>query len=220
MRRRPVMTFSFSGPYLSAMRSVPCGPSLDAFEVLDEAFVLEDLGDRLLCPRSRNVDRLVVGRVRVADARQHIGDRIGYYCHVTSNAPLPRRLGHAGNEASVRVLAEADAAHGKLAQVAARAAADAAAVVPRTANFGLRFDLTIKLVLAITWTPLFVLRGADQARVGRLALCSGSPIASRNAVASSSFLAVVTITMSMPRALSTLSKLISGNTSCSRRPML
>ena len=42
----------------------------------------------------------------------------------------------------------------------------------------------------------------------------------RNSDASSSDFAVVTIVMSMPRALSTLSKLISGKTNCSRRPRL
>src|SRR5580698_110161 len=43
--------------------------------------------------------------------------------------PLPRRLGHPGNHAFMRVLAEADAAHSKAAQITARASADAATVV-------------------------------------------------------------------------------------------
>ena len=81
MRRRPVMTFSFSGPYLSVMRSVPCGPSLELFEPGDEAFVEQDLRDGLLHLRRRDVHGLMVDVVRVADAREQVRDRIGDDSH-------------------------------------------------------------------------------------------------------------------------------------------
>src|SRR5580658_582513 len=48
------------------------------FEALDETFVLQNLRDGLFRSRGRHVDRFVVGRVGVADARQHIGNRVGY----------------------------------------------------------------------------------------------------------------------------------------------
>src|SRR5882724_4994421 len=44
--------------------------------VLDEALVLQDLGDAHLEPRARDVHLLVLGPARVADTRQHVGDRI------------------------------------------------------------------------------------------------------------------------------------------------
>src|ERR1700722_20505565 len=55
---------------------------------------------------------------------------------------LPRRLGYAGNDAFVRVLAEADAAHGELTQITARATAQLATIVRANAEFRrlLRFD--------------------------------------------------------------------------------
>src|ERR1700737_4873087 len=112
----------------------------------------------------------------------------------------------------MRVLAEADPAHAELAVVRAGAATDFAAVV--RAHAELRRALR-----------LLDQRGLGHYRVAPAAavaagFCSGSPIWVRNSVASSSLRAVVTMTMSMPRALSTLSKSISGNTSCSRRPRL
>src|ERR1700730_13073596 len=110
----------------------------------------------------------------------------------------------------MRVLTEADPAHAELAVVRAGAAADFAAVV--RAHAELRRALR-----------LLDQRGLGHYRVAPVVpagFCSGKPIWVRNSVASSSFLAVVTMTMSMPRALSTLSKSISGNTSCSRRPRL
>jgi len=49
-------------------------------------------------------------------------------------------------------------------------------------------------------------------------LANGAPINVSNSFASSSFVAVVTNAMSIPRIFSTLSYSISGNMSCSRRP--
>jgi hypothetical protein len=61
----------------------------------------------------------------------------------------------------------------------------------RTPNFGTRRDFMIMLVFATLY-----LLAAD---------CNGSPMATKNSAASSSVFAVVTIVMSIPRALSTLS---------------
>src|SRR5213594_2541842 len=45
-------------------------------EVLDEALVLQDLGDAHLEPRAGDVHLLVLGAARVANTRQHVGDRV------------------------------------------------------------------------------------------------------------------------------------------------
>src|SRR4029434_1051233 len=45
-------------------------------EVLDEALVLQQLGDAHLEPRAGDVHLLVLGPARVADTREHVGDRI------------------------------------------------------------------------------------------------------------------------------------------------
>src|SRR5262245_1509498 len=95
---------------------------LDDPEVLDEPLVLEDLGHAQLELRRRDVDLLVLGAAGVADAREEIGDRI-------ADHGLPARLDHAGHLALERELTEADAAGLELAEVAARSAADLAAVV-------------------------------------------------------------------------------------------
>src|SRR5579872_140126 len=103
----------------------------------------------------------------------------------------PRRLGDAGQVAFVRLFSEADAAHREFAQIAARPAAlEATVMLPH-------FELRLALALL------------DQAGLSHQAalpsLRSGMPISSRNANASSSVCADVTITMSMPRTASTLS---------------
>src|ERR1700681_182643 len=56
----------------------------DEFEVLDEAFRLEELCDLLLQARGGHVDALVKRRVRVLDAGEHVRDGIGYHCHSLS----------------------------------------------------------------------------------------------------------------------------------------
>src|SRR5437773_1567790 len=66
---------------------------LEQPEVLDEALVLQDLGDPHLEPRRRDVDLLVLGAARVADARQHVGDRVASHGLTSSpsrcRAPRP-----------------------------------------------------------------------------------------------------------------------------------
>ena len=72
------------------------GPLLVVLEhakVLDEALVLQDLGDPHLEPRGRNVHLLVLGAARVADARQQVGNRIASHTAPTSSpsrCPEPR----------------------------------------------------------------------------------------------------------------------------------
>src|SRR5712691_10441730 len=51
---------------------------LDEAEVLDEALVLEDLGDPHLELGGRDVHLLVLGAARVADARQEVCDRVAH----------------------------------------------------------------------------------------------------------------------------------------------
>src|SRR5262245_28136484 len=113
----------------------------------------------------------------------------------------PARLDHAGHLALERELAEADAAQLELPQVSPRAAAQLAAVV----------DARLELHRA--------LRLHDQRGLGH-DYCSlnGTPRWARSALASSSVRAEVTMTMSMPRTLSTLSYVISGKMTCSFSP--
>src|SRR3972149_11674554 len=58
-------------------------------EVLDEALVLQDLRDAHLQARGRDVDLLVLGAARVADARQHVGDRIAPHGLTSSPSRCP-----------------------------------------------------------------------------------------------------------------------------------
>src|SRR2546422_8071349 len=70
MIRRPPRSTLF--PYTTLFRSHaqrPLRRVLEQPEVLDEALVLQDLGDPHLEPRRRDVDLLVLGAARVADAR-------------------------------------------------------------------------------------------------------------------------------------------------------
>jgi len=52
---------------------------LDLANVRDEAFQLQDLGDVLLEVGRRDQRLLVTSERRVANARQHVGDRIGHH---------------------------------------------------------------------------------------------------------------------------------------------
>src|SRR5690242_6639629 len=103
----------------------------------------------------------------------------------------PRRLRDAGDLAHMRALAETDAAQAELPQVTPRAAAQLATVVRAHLELGLELGFL------------------DQTRLRHQAAApsrrSGIPISSMNATACSSLRAVVTMTMSMPRTISTLS---------------
>src|SRR6059058_2168027 len=93
-------------------------------KVADVALLLEKLGDLNLHPRGRHRRVLVQRLVRVADAGEHVCDRIGQH-----RSLLPARLRHAGNRALVRQFAEADPAEAELAEDRARTAAPVAARV-------------------------------------------------------------------------------------------
>src|SRR5574341_2407550 len=95
---------------------------LEQPEVLDEALVLQDLRDAHFQARGGDVDLLVLGAARVADAREHVGDRIAPH-------GLPARLPDAGHLALERQLAEAESAHLELPQVAARTPAELAPMI-------------------------------------------------------------------------------------------
>src|SRR5262247_4281288 len=58
-------------------------------EVLDEALVLQDLGDANLEPRGGDVHLLVLGAARVTDTRQHVGDRIASHGLTSSPSRCP-----------------------------------------------------------------------------------------------------------------------------------
>src|SRR5205814_7479970 len=78
--------------------------------VPDVALLLQEAGDLHLHPRARHLGLLVERLVRVPDAGEHVCDRIGQHVSL-----LPAGLGHAGNHALVREVAQADAAEAELA---------------------------------------------------------------------------------------------------------
>src|SRR5262249_34528775 len=172
---------------------------LDEAEVLHEPLLLEDLGDPDLEPRGGDVDLLVLGPTGVADAGQQVGDRIAHH----DRPPLPARLDDTRDLALQGQLPEADPARLELPQVSPGPATELAPVI------GARLELRRCVLLH------------DQRRLGhRHDSRNGKPTWVSNAFASSSVCAVVTIVMSMPRTLSTLSYTISGKITCSRSPML
>src|SRR6267378_3937053 len=92
----------------------------------DVALVLEDARNLGLELRDRNIDALVLGGRRVAEARQKIGN--GIRLHNSPKRLLPAGFHDAGDFSLQRHTAETDTAHLELADIPARAAADAAAV--------------------------------------------------------------------------------------------
>src|SRR5580698_9256776 len=126
MRRRPLITFSFSGPYLSWMRMKPCGPSVTRSKLTTKPSSTRICAIACL---GRDAGISTVLWLAIFALRMRVS--ISAMGSVTADmpSPLPRRLGHAGNNAFVRVLAEADAAHSEATQVTARTPADAATVI-------------------------------------------------------------------------------------------
>src|SRR6202171_3754877 len=117
-------------------------------EALDVALVLEHLGDRQFDLGCGHLRRGLLRELRIADARQHVGDRISHAHVFTSTsvatslivAPgkrrsLPTGLDHAGNLAAHRDFAQLVAPQPELAVDAARASSQPAAVAkPRRAR--------------------------------------------------------------------------------------
>src|SRR5260221_308419 len=94
-------------------------------EVLDVALVLQHPGDGALQSRSGHRDLRVADQLRIADAGQHVGDRV-MHAHIAS--PLPARFDDAGHFALEREVAQLVAAQTEHAVDAARPAGDRAAV--------------------------------------------------------------------------------------------
>src|SRR6266508_5093826 len=122
---------------------------------------------------------------------------------------LPAGLGHAGKLAAVRHLPQADPAEPELAEHGLRPAAALAAGVAPDGELRLAglLDLQCSLRHVSVLLALHIHRSAK-----------GNPRCLSRARPSSSFLAVVTTVMSMPRTRSILSWLISWNMTCSVRP--
>ena len=122
--------------YLSThAQQLPPVLRLERLVVLNEVVLLQDLRDLDLHLRDRHVHAAVLRPAGVADAREHIGDRIGH-AHVIRfprsivsnrsaqfacdwhgtrrNEWLPARLAHAGDVSRQRQLAEADSADAEL----------------------------------------------------------------------------------------------------------
>src|SRR3972149_5599958 len=116
---------------------------------------------------------------------------------------LPARLGHTRNLPPEGQHAEADSAHAKSPEIAARSAAEPAPVIPS--------DPKLRLLLRFQDEGLFCHDPPPQDR-------KGNPTCSSRAFASSSFRAVGWIQISIPRTISTFSYLTSGQMSCSLTP--
>src|SRR4051794_5654461 len=120
---------------------------------------------------------------------------------VVGMGPLPAGLGHTGQLAAVGHLAQADPAQAGLAVDGLGAAAALAAGVATDGELGLARRLHPQCSL----------------RHGQFSL-NGKPSCLSSARPCSSFVAVVTTVMSMPRGRSMRSWLISWNMTCSVRP--
>src|SRR2546423_909758 len=149
--------------------------------VADVALLLEEAGDVDLHPRGRHRGVLVQRLVGVADAGEHVCNRIGQH-----RSLLPARFRHAGNRTLVRELAEADPAEAELAEDRARAAAPVAARVVAH--------------LVLLGSPLL----DDERRLRHYSFllspsAKGRPRACSSARACSSVWAVVVIVTSSPR---------------------
>ena len=188
------------------MRS-PAAPAAAAATLVavDVALLAAGCGRAPLELGRRDLDRLVGGHDAVADAGQEVGDGVGHaHCAI-----LPARLGHAGDVALVRELAQADPAQAELAVDGARpAAACDSACTPRVLYFGGRcWTRTIWEVLAIEFL-VSVPQAAtawsfeDSKPAGRPSRANGMPSASSSAKASASVCAVVVMVTSRPRTWS------------------
>src|SRR5215211_4223173 len=111
------------GAVLQGYDEPPLDPAPPLGDVLNVALLRENPGDLCLHLRVRNLDRLLLGHVRVADARQEIRYRIG------DRHLLPTRFRYARDLALVCQLPQADPAQPELPVVALRPAAPLAAVV-------------------------------------------------------------------------------------------
>ena len=80
------MTFSPCGPYFRNTRITAAAAAgllrrlLDQAEALDVALVLQDPRNLRLQLAGRHVHARVLGGHGVADAREHVGNRIGHFC--------------------------------------------------------------------------------------------------------------------------------------------
>src|SRR5262245_31754066 len=93
----------------------------DEAEVLDEPLLLEDLRQPNLQLRGRDVHLFVLGQTAVADARQHVCDRIRHHRHGRSPlGRLPGGLRHARDLTAQGQVPEADSAQLEFAEVPAR----------------------------------------------------------------------------------------------------
>src|SRR5215210_997606 len=113
------------GAVLQRYHEPPLHAAAALRDALDVALFLQDAGDLRLHPGVRDLDRLVLGHVGVADARQEIRYRI------VNRHRLPTRFRNARDLPLVGQLPQADPAQAELPVVAARPAAPLApAILP------------------------------------------------------------------------------------------
>src|SRR5262245_44454232 len=216
----------------------------------DKAFRLENLEHALTLPGAWHRDLRLVPHLRVADARDHVADRI-VDCH---RALLPARLHEARNQALRSEVAQCDTAQAMLAVVGTRAPAELAAVAyARLRRIARQLRQLQRRCKTLFHRQLLVVRDRFQlcAPVGILLRHLASPVvlldrtllrhtftpcgsayegrphcrngklnAVSSARASSSVRALVQTVISRPQVSVTLSKSISGKTVYSLMPRL
>src|SRR3990170_2207201 len=211
-------------------------------EVLDVALVLQYPGDGNLQLRAGHADLRVPHHLGVADAGQHVGDRIG---HAHARFSLPARLDHARHLAAHRQVAQLVAPQAELAVDAARAPRDRAAIAqPRRRRVARQLLQLLARRFAVLVLRPWVANHLEQRLAPglefghglaallfaefdgefchvRVPQClNGKRNAASRAFASSSVFAVVVMAMFMPRSASILSYSISGKMICSLTPRL
>src|SRR5271157_690467 len=100
------------GPVLQLDSQIRGRLAFDLFPIPDIAFAFKDLRQAALHLRSWHIDARPLDADRVADAGQHIGDRVSHHVVLV---PLPARLPHTRNPAVVGQLSETDPADAELA---------------------------------------------------------------------------------------------------------
>src|SRR5450631_487990 len=223
---------------------------LDAFadhgEAVDVAFVLEDLGNCHLDLGRRHLDSCLLRQLRIANARQHVGDWIthahlvtsparGYQLALTTPGISPRiaisrsllrprpnlRNTPRGRPVSLHRLRslvglESRGSCCSFCRAAKRASSEIF-TLSMTVWSSARFFANFFTILRRFRSRLMT---AVLAIASSVQFLNGNLNAASSALASASVFAVVAIVMFMPRSVSILSYSISGKMICSLTPML
>src|SRR6185369_6717360 len=126
-------------------------------KIVDIALVFEDFGNRGLDLARGDRNRNFLRHLRIADARQHVGDRITHAHGFGFSCCLPARLDHTGNLAAHRDIAQLAAAQAEFTVHPARTTGQRATVAQthRTRITWQLLQLEPRLV-SIFWAHLLI----------------------------------------------------------------